>query len=552
MHRLIFCIAILFYLSPPSFAEVSCVSLPADDAKWAERAISQKSRQWLKDLDKRLQSPIYKTDLVTVTTKIAKKNETHASTEDVIIAETYTPPGKDIAINAVNVLPAIVGDPSVDSSKDINTAKAEDGWAERAITKKSRKWLEKVNEEFSLHMSGSASNEFAYRISSPDRVTKIKNQLILSETGQLCDNLRFKVSGRGYYDPVYYTTTYEKNVRSDQMTDIEFRDTYLDYSVGPVDLRLGNQEIVWGEALALFFADVVNARDLREFILPDFDMIRVPQWGMDLEFSQSNFHGEFVWLPFLQFDKLGVSGSEFYSPPPIPTVTTPFYAYDPPDVPSTFANSNVGGRLSYLFNNGLDVSTFYYHTWTHSPVYFRTILNNGLYLYYPEYRRLDMIGATFAKEVNGMVFKGEFVFNKDDYLPVFDVTDSDGIVRRNNLNYLLGLDYTFHGGIETNLQFMQRVVFNYTDTLINEKEVTNSLAFRIAKSFMDGKLEPELLMVTNLGRLDMMLRPKCVYKVTGDWRLRFGLDIFLGNNPMGFFGRYDKKSRIYLETAYHF
>ncbi len=536
MRKLIFCIAILIFLSPPSFAAISYISSsPADDARWAERAISQKSRQWLKDLDKRLQSGVSEVN--------------PAPVEIPLVAETYTPPGKDIAVNTITASPTVTGGP-----KDIgDTAQTGDGWAERAITKNSRKWLKKVNQEFSLHTSGTASNETAYRISSPGKLTKIKNQFILSETGKLCDNLRFKVSGRGYFDAVYYfTTTFDRSVRSDQGTDIEFRDTYLDYSVGPVDLRFGNQEIVWGEALALFFADVVNARDLREFILPDFDMIRVPQWGADLEFSQSNFHGEFVWLPFLQFDKLGVSGSEFYTPPPIPTVTTPFYAFDPTKVPSTFDNSNVGGRLSYLFDKGLDVSTFYYHTWTHSPVYFRTVLGNGAYVYYPEYRRLDMIGATFAKEINGMVFKGEFVYNKSDYLPVFDVTDSDGIVRRDDLNYLLGLDYTFHGGIETNLQFMQRVIFNYTDTLINEKAIANSLAFRIAKSFADGKLEPEFLMVTSLRNMDIMLRPKCVYKATDSWRLRFGSDIFLGNNPMGFFGRYDKRSRIYLDTIYHF
>jgi hypothetical protein len=523
------------------------ISLPAEDAKWADRAISQKSRQWLDDLDKRLHASVYKIGSAAVMAKRANTDEGYAHAEAVAIAETYTPPSKDLIVNTANTSPVIEG-----GSKDIGTAESEDGHLENVTAKKQARWIDKVNKEFSLHTSGIASNEFAYRISSPNRVTKIRNQLILSETGQLCDNLRFKVSGRGYYDPVYYTNTYGKNVRSDQMTEIEFRDTYLDYSVGPIDLRLGNQEIVWGEALALFFADVVNARDLREFILPDFDMIRMPQWGADLEFYQSNFHGEFVWLPFLKFDKLGVTGSEFYSPPPIPTVTTPFYAYDPAEVPSTLNNSNIGFRLSYLFDNGLDVSAFYYHTWTHAPVYYRAIIDNSLYLYHPEYRRLDMIGATFAKEINGMVFKGEFVLNKDDYLPVFDVTDSDGIVRRNNLNYLLGLDYTFRGGIETNLQFMQRVVFNYTDTLINEKAVANSFAFRIAKSFMDDKLEPEFLMVTDLGKLDMMLRPKCVYKATDSWRLRFGLDIFLGDDPMGFFGRYDKKSRIYLDTIYHF
>jgi len=60
-------------------------------------------------------------------------------------------------------------------------------------------------------------------------------------------------------------------------------------SLRRLGFRLGRQHIVWGEMVGLFFADVVSAKDMRQFILPDFDMIRIPQWAARAEFLRGIF-----------------------------------------------------------------------------------------------------------------------------------------------------------------------------------------------------------------------------------------------------------------------
>jgi len=40
-------------------------------------------------------------------------------------------------------------------------------------------------------------------------------------------------------------------------------------------VRLGRQQIVWGEAIGTFVTDVVNPKDFREFVLPDFSELRI-------------------------------------------------------------------------------------------------------------------------------------------------------------------------------------------------------------------------------------------------------------------------------------
>jgi hypothetical protein len=63
----------------------------------------------------------------------------------------------------------------------------------------------------------------------------------------------------------------------------EIRQLYMDYRQGNLWLRVGKQQIAWGEALGLRVLDTINPLDLRQFVFFDrifeeFDRIRIPQW----------------------------------------------------------------------------------------------------------------------------------------------------------------------------------------------------------------------------------------------------------------------------------
>ncbi|MBI3615866.1 MAG: hypothetical protein HY211_05045 [Candidatus Omnitrophica bacterium] len=380
----------------------------------------------------------------------------------------------------------------------------------------------------------------------------MRNQLLLAQIGRFSDDLRFKATERATYDPVYdLTHTFPNSARSDQRVEAEFRDTYLDYSKGPFDLRLGKQQIVWGEAVGLFFADVVNAKDLREYVLPDFDLIRIPDWAADLEYSRENAHLEFVWIPAPEFNRIGGDGSEFQFPLPLPTPTTPFTRQDPLEPGNRLGNSELGGRASYLMN-GWDMGLFYLYTWDKAPVYFRTIDPSGRYNFTPGYKRLHVAGATISKEVEKAVFKGEFVFNKDAHFSILDPADSDGVTERDFLDTLVGADYTFFEKWETNLQFMHRIIFHHSGLLAeNEHAVRNSISFWLRTDFFNGRIKPEFLVISSLMEPDFLYRPKLNWKLNDRWHLRFGADLFRGVAD-GTFGKFKGKSRVYSEAVFEF
>ena len=133
------------------------------------------------------------------------------------------------------------------------------------------------------------------------------------------------------------------------------------------DFRLGAQQIIWGEVVGLFFADVVSARDMREFLLPSFDIIRIPQWAARAEYFAGDSHVEFIWIPVPAFDRIGKPGADFY-PAPLPSPTPPSVAalfLDPQRPDRNLGNSNYGVRANTLVS-GWDIAAFYYRSFSTS------------------------------------------------------------------------------------------------------------------------------------------------------------------------------------------
>ncbi len=73
----------------------------------------------------------------------------------------------------------------------------------------------------------------------------------------------------------------------------EMWQAYTDYRSGGLWIRLGKQQIAWGEALGLRVLDTINPLDLSQNLSTDrifeeFDRVRVPQWFARVDYSIPN------------------------------------------------------------------------------------------------------------------------------------------------------------------------------------------------------------------------------------------------------------------------
>ena len=405
--------------------------------------------------------------------------------------------------------------------------------------------------EPSSHFTGFFQSELAYAESSPEHLSKFRNTLELAAQGRFTANMAWKVSGRAAYDAVFDLTDYYPTaVRDDQQLETSLRETYMDISAGDWDFRLGRQHIIWGEMVGLFFADVVSAKDLREFVLPDFDLLRIPQWAVRSEYFKGDFHGEVVWIPYPSYDNIGVPGSEFYpypAPPPSGYATSFAGEVKPA---GALSDSGYGLRLSYLLA-GWDVSGFFYSSMDSSPAFFRTVVSapTPTFVYTPTHDRIRQYGMTVSKDLTTLVVKAEAVYTQDRWFEVTRLSDADGVVRQDLLDYILGIEYPLPRQSRLNLQFFQRWFSDHDPAMIPDSLESGASVY--ATTHLSDAVEAELLWIVGMNRGDWMARPKLEWTLSPNWRWVAGADFFNGASD-GLFGRYANKDRLYTEVRFTF
>lgn len=400
---------------------------------------------------------------------------------------------------------------------------------------------------------GFVQNEMAYTKPSPGHWSKMRNTLELGKRGKWESGIGWKLSGRLTYDAVFDVEDdiYPAAVREDQRFEATLRETYIDISAGDWDFRLGRQHIVWGEMVGLFFADVVSAKDLREFILPDFDLLRIPQWAARAEYFAGDFHAEAILIPVMTYDEIGKPGAEFY-PGLFPAPPGFAMTVDNEETPAdSLSNMGYGLRVSYL-HDGWDGSLFYYSSMDTEAAFFRTVATTPVPMirYQPRHERTHKIGATMAKDLGFSVLKGEAVYTLDRWFSINDFTDADGVVEQDVLDYIVGLEFSYPQETRLNLQFFQRRFPDHDARMIPDNS-ESGVSVLLSTQAIASTIESELLLIRSLNRSDWSAQAKLTWEFKEDWRLVGGVDVFDGP-ATGLFGQYDDNDRVYTEIRYSF
>ena len=391
--------------------------------------------------------------------------------------------------------------------------------------------------------------EAARSYQEPVHWSKMMTRADVSGQGSLGNGIKWKLGARLDYDAVHSLYDfYPAAVSNDQRFNLTLRENYLDIGAGNWDFRLGKQHVVWGEMVGLFFADVVSARDMREFILPEFDTMRITQWAARAEYFSGDFHSELLWIPVASYDEIGKPGAEFYPDQPgLPGYVT---SYRNEDLPArTLSHMNYGMRLSAL-KDGWDVSGFAYSSMDVAPTFYRvaTTLPNTL-LYEARHDRINQLGLTLAKDLGPVVLKSEAVYTHGRQFSVLRVSDANGVVAQNTLDWAVGLDFSLPADTRLNAQIYQRDFFSYDSDLLSDKH-ESGYSLLLNHKF-NSKLEAQVTWISSFNRTDWLLRPRLTWDFQRNWRLAVGADIFKGPS-VGLFGRFDGRDRVYSEMRYSF
>jgi hypothetical protein len=105
-----------------------------------------------------------------------------------------------------------------------------------------------------------------------------KSFLQLEGTYTISPNLKVYSRWRGDYDASFDFKGQDKlsqEVVDDQRLNNEIRELYVDIRQGPLFLRIGKQQVVWGESDVLRLSDIINPLDFSwHYFLEDWQDIR--------------------------------------------------------------------------------------------------------------------------------------------------------------------------------------------------------------------------------------------------------------------------------------
>ena len=333
--------------------------------------------------------------------------------------------------------------------------------------------------------------------------------------------------------------------------DLELRELYVEGRIGEAWLRIGKQQVVWGEADGLKVLDVVDPQDFREFILDDFDDSRIPLWTANVALPVRSATLQLLWIPDPSVHDLPRPGATFafraprlVGPEPPPGVVVKLRA---PNRPDPFRGSDLGARLTGRLGSwDLGVSYLWHHD--DVPALRRGALRfaNGVPTVdvEPTYERTHVAGVTASNSFGDLTVRVEAAYTSERWMPSDDADDRDGAVRTSEIGAVLGLDWYGFRDTVLSFQIFPSLLPDGGPGLLRDRLDTN-LTFLARRTLAHERLVTELIWLHNLNQDDGLVRPELRYELRDGLWVWAGLDWFYGTRE-GLFGQFDACDRAVL------
>ncbi len=338
-------------------------------------------------------------------------------------------------------------------------------------------------------------------------------------------------------------SSYSGRIALGEHTELEVRELFLDFELGDTQMRVGKQQVVWGQADGLRILDVVNPLSFREFILPDFEDRRIPLWMVNAQVPVGEAALQLLWIPDQTYDEFAdASGAFAFTSPEFRPALDQVVRIRSARKPNNFLkDSDVGARLS-AFVGGWDLTASYLYHYQDQPV---LVLDRspGMTQITPTYERTHLSGVTASKAFGDFVFRGELGYSTDRYFASSERVQ--GIEKSHEVSGVLGLDYSGITDLLISGQFFQSSVEG--DGGIQRARHERSVSLLVRRNFSNDTVTLEMLAIHNTNDSDGLVQIELSYQLTSNITLSAGADVFYGDAD-GLFGQFDARDRFSLKV----
>lgn len=335
-------------------------------------------------------------------------------------------------------------------------------------------------------------------------------------------------------------------IGADGEPEIGIREAYMDFYFPSMDLRVGKQAIVWGEAEGAFITDIVSPQDLRSFILADFTEIRMGVPAVKADYFTGPLTFEAVWLPRFVPTSEPEVGSIWYTD----QMALLAGAEQPGD---SLENSEFFGKVSY-FGSAFNGELMAGYAFDDMPV-----LEGSAPSPAASHERSTVLGGSFSTTLGAAVLRSEAAAYLDRAFTGLENpgTPSAAFVTSDHhqLHGLAGLDWSLFG-VDMSAQYILQYIHDY-DAALMSSEYDHTATFRLRDSNLAETLIWELFAYVGFdpedlsGATDALLRPALTYSFEDGVEIQTGAEIFLGDEN-GKFGQYEDNTLAYVSLRWYF
>ena len=400
--------------------------------------------------------------------------------------------------------------------------------------------------QFKGEASAGLDATYAHRLTPPQRPSSEKLFFWAEGKADFDSVYSTVISGQAWVEGVYAdSVSYPKQMRAHDFYEARLQDTYLQMKTrapgnGRWIFRLGLQQVVWGEAFGVIFADVVNPRDLREGLPLDVAKTRLATPMANAKYVAGSFSAQAVYIPIPHYNILPLPGSDFAPKVELPPgVTIEVEREKTGERPG-----ELGARLSQTIGKA-DLSIFYLNHDDRNPYYDTALLisSSPKVTLIERHSRISTAGGALAADIGGFMLRSEGVAKVGRILPVWGPGGLVDAQKANEFSYAASLEFPTWRGMNFAAQYSESILSEPADYILAAR-VSRYATIRVQTPIRN---ESSFETILTYSPEDKGTRAQAELKLPTSSRteLRLGVESFMGP-PESEFGRLRGASRVYM------
>ena len=347
-------------------------------------------------------------------------------------------------------------------------------------------------------------------------------------------------------------------IEKDESVSFDIREAYVEIYLDNIDLKIGKQIVVAGEADALYLTDIISPRNLQDFVLTETRDMRKGVPAIKSSLFLGDYTVDAIWITQAVSTTTFSPSSIWYYPPTLLPPTASVTINEPSTPDALLENSEVFGALRY-FGSSISyelVGGYTYSDDSHisslsitSPSPLEVTLEQ-------EYGRYPVVGGSISTTAKSIVIRGEANVSFDKPFSSIDTTGALSVTVENH-NYiqgLVGLDWKLLG-FDMSLQYMLSYISDYHEHIVFQGKYTDEYShiatYRMQKKFFEDKFTFQLFTIAELNPINGLIRPSLTYEIEDAVSLKAEVLLFVGDES-GVYGKYRDNALTAVSLYWYF